>query len=108
LASPAMRVLGRFEVQRATGAILPLAGRKVQALLAYLALTLGEPRTRECLNALLRSDRGEDQGRTSLRQALSELRRALRGLGPSPLIVEGQTVTPDPDDAASMPPRLRG
>lgn len=97
MASLAIRLLGGFEIQRPPGETLPLSGRKAQALLAYLALAPGEPRTRERLIALLWSNRGEEQGRTSLRQALSELRRALRGLEPSPLIVDGQTITLDPD-----------
>lgn len=51
--------------------------RKAEALLAVLALRPGVAFTREWLVALLWPDVGEAQGRTSLRQAVAHLRRAL-------------------------------
>jgi TolB-like protein/Tfp pilus assembly protein PilF len=78
-------LLGGFEVRLASGQPLPLKGRKAQALVAYLALAPGEPRTRDELVALLWGDRGEEQARSSLRQSLSELRKALGGDDHSPL-----------------------
>src|SRR5262245_54402887 len=52
-------------------------GRKTLALLAYLLAHPGQEHGREKLAALLWPDRFEEQARGSLRQALSELRRAL-------------------------------
>src|SRR5262249_15899767 len=64
------------------------------ALMACLALSPGKPWPREKLMALLWSDRGEEQARASLRQALAELRRALGE--PSPLRTEHDMVSLDP------------
>jgi TolB-like protein len=66
----------------------------VRALVACLALSLGSPWPREKLLALLWSDRGEEQARASLRQALAELRRMLGE--PSALRTEHDSVSLDP------------
>ena len=79
-------LFGGFEARLGSGEALPLKGRKTQALVAYLALTPGEQHTRDELVALLWSDRGEQQARSSLRQSLSELRKALGDGDDSPLI----------------------
>lgn len=63
----------------ATGADLRLRGRKARALLAYLALHPGKPISRERLAGLLWGDRGEEQARASLRQALVELKPLANG-----------------------------
>ena len=89
-----VRLLGRFELRSGQGRDAPPLGRKVRALLACLALSPGKPWPREKLMALLWSDRGEEQARASLRQALAELRRALGE--PSPLRAEHDTVSLDP------------
>ncbi|MDX1575974.1 MAG: BTAD domain-containing putative transcriptional regulator [Kiloniellales bacterium] len=86
-------MLGGFEAQFQSGAPVPPLGRKAQALLAILALAPGVPQPREKLAALLWSDRGEAQARSSLRQALSELRKALAGADPPPLETTGEAVT---------------
>jgi len=57
-----------------------------------LALAPGAPQPREKLAALLWSDRGEAQARSSLRQALSELRKALAAADPPPLETKGEAV----------------
>ena len=49
---------------------------------------------------LLWSDRGETQARASLRQALTELRRAVDGAGLSPLVVARDAVRLDRDSAS--------
>lgn len=72
-----INLLGRFEARLASGEALPLKGRKTQALLACLALTPGKRHTRDELATLLWSDRGQSQARSSLRQSLTELRKAL-------------------------------
>ncbi len=86
-------LLGGFEARVGSAETLTLRGRKTRALLAYLALSPGEPRTREDLVGLLWGDRGEPQARSSLRQSLSELRKALGDADNSPLITGRDTVS---------------
>src|SRR5215468_12775675 len=88
-----IRLLGGFDLQSSRGGVEIPAGRKVRALLACLALSPGSAWPREKLMALLWSDRGEEQARASLRQALAELRRALGE--PSPLRTEHDAVSLD-------------
>jgi len=73
-----IEMLGGFEARLAPDAPLKLGQRKAQAILAYLALApeMTAPRTR--LAGLLWGERGEEQARSSLRQALAALRRGLR------------------------------
>jgi DNA-binding SARP family transcriptional activator len=71
---------------------LPL---KVQALAAYLALREGGAVNREQIRELLWPDRGEDQARHSLRQALFVLRRD--GFG-------GQDAIRSRDNVIALPP----
>jgi len=72
-----LELLGGFAARDGHGREIEIASRKAQALLAVLSLSPGRPQAREKLTALLWSDRGEQQARGSLRQALAELRRAL-------------------------------
>jgi DNA-binding SARP family transcriptional activator len=78
-----LRLFGGIELRSERAADAPAPGRKVRALLAYLALNVDLPCPREKLMALLWGDRAEEQARASLRQALTELRHALGE--PSPL-----------------------
>src|SRR5262245_34225333 len=89
-----LRLLGGFDLRSGDGRDLTPSGRKVRALLACLALSRSTPWPREKLMALLWSDRGEEQARASLRQALADLRRALGE--PSPLRAEHDAVALDP------------
>src|SRR5215470_16431863 len=89
-----LRLLGGFDLQSGEGRAGTPAGRKVRALLACLALSPGSVWPREKLMALLWSDRGDEQARASLRQALAEMRRALGE--PSPVQAEHDTVSLDP------------
>ena len=59
--------------------------RKTRALLAYLAIEPGRPISREAMADLLWTDRGPEQARRSLRQALLVLRH---GLGPHRSLVQ--------------------
>jgi len=68
-----VRLLGGFEIS-AAGQPVALVGRKLQALVACLALSPGTAWSREKLMNFLWGDRGDDQARASLRQALSRLR----------------------------------
>jgi len=99
-------VIGSFRVLARNGEDLTPRGRKARALLAILALTPTRRRSRAALQDKLWSDRGPDQGADSMRQTLSEIRRAfgehyrsclvsdMRGVG----LAEGR-VTVDLDSA---------
>lgn len=67
-------IMGGFRLQTASGALLPLSGRKGPALLSYLALSPGRTATRDKLASLLWGDKDEAHARNSLRQLLSRLR----------------------------------
>jgi len=72
-----IQLLGGCEFRDQGGRPLPLTARKCRALLAFLAMQQGQPQSREKLAALLWEESGEESARTSLRQALSAIRRAL-------------------------------
>ncbi len=86
-------LLGRFDCLLATGTRISLAMRKAEALLAFLALAPGLRHPRERLINLLWSDRGEEQARNSLRQALSSIRKSLGDLADLILQIDRTTVT---------------
>lgn len=87
-----IRLLGRFVLQSQSGKKLTVPSRKGQALIAILAMSGGQPVSRERITGLLWSDRGEQQARSSLRQALTELRRLLPDLDPPLLRTDRDTV----------------
>lgn len=68
-----LRCLGRFQLEDVDGTELTPRTRKARALLAFLALS-GRPAPRARLADLLWSDRAEEQAKSSLRQAIFELR----------------------------------
>ena len=72
-----IRMIGVFEVRDEAGHDRTPRGAKARALLAMLACTPGHRRPRRWLEARLWSDRGQEQASGSLRQALTELRKAL-------------------------------
>ena len=74
-----LRLLGRFEARLGSGPPLVFATRKSQALLACLALRMGHSQPRDSLIALLWGDADPPRARQNLRQALTEVRRLLRG-----------------------------
>jgi len=90
-----IQLFGGFAARLESGAAVALKGRKTQALLACLALEPGAPHSRERLTGLLWGDRGEDQARGSLRQALAELRRALGEANADLLVATRDTVALD-------------
>lgn len=92
-----LKVLGGFEARIGPGEPLDIATRKTRALLAYLALPPGRAHARDKLTGLLWSDRGDEQARNSLRQALTELGRILAGIEPSPLVKGRDTLSLDPE-----------
>src|SRR5262249_34872781 len=69
-------VIGTFRVLAPNDEDLTPRGRKARALLAILALTPTRRRSRPALQDKLWSDRGPEQGAASLRQTLTEIRRA--------------------------------
>lgn len=71
-----LRLLGSFSLTGPEGA-RELTGRKLRALLAYLALSANEQQPRERLMTLLWGAHFEAQARQNLRQALSRLRRSV-------------------------------
>jgi hypothetical protein len=72
-----VRMMGEFRVTDAAGNDCTPRGSKARALVALLCRTPGHRRPRRWLMGKLWSDRGAEQASGSLRQALTELRRAL-------------------------------
>jgi DNA-binding SARP family transcriptional activator/Flp pilus assembly protein TadD len=71
-------LLGAFRLyDAATGQNYTPTGRKSRAVLAHLLLVPGQQASRDRLAGLLWSDRGEEQAKTSLRQALADVRRTM-------------------------------
>ncbi len=90
-----LELLGGFDIRLESGVPVSIPARKVRALLAYLALAAGRAHSRDKLAALLWADSGAEQARTSLRQALSALRKAL---APLPLLAaDADTVMLSPE-----------
>ncbi len=86
-----------FDLTR-SGAPVSLKNKKAQALLVYLALT-GKPQSREHLATLLWGDRFDDQARSSLRQTLFVLRKAMGEdilVGDDPLTIADGALTLTP------------
>lgn len=87
-----LRLFGDFAAREGVnGAEVTPRGRKARGILAYLALTHRHRASRDIVAELLWSDRGEEQARASLRQSLSELRKAL-GLCADAIEIERDTV----------------
>src|SRR5262245_10689930 len=93
-----LTLLGGFRARLEGGSPLVLPTRKAQALLAYLALPLGQAHPRDKLAALLWGDMRQPQARASLRQALAAIRRALAGM--DALRVDAETVALEPTAVA--------
>ncbi|MEE8296403.1 MAG: BTAD domain-containing putative transcriptional regulator [Hyphomicrobium sp.] len=86
-----LRLLGGFELAWAGGPALPT--RKAEALLAYLAVPLGQAHRRDKLASLLWGERGDTQARHSLAQTLHVIRKALGESGEGALISNAHTVS---------------
>jgi DNA-binding SARP family transcriptional activator len=91
-----MTLLGGFEARLATGATVKLPTRKAQALLAYLGIRPGQSHARAKLAPLFWGEKSDEQARGDLRHALVALRRALAGIEPPALRIEGQTLALNP------------
>ena len=90
-----LTLLGGFHARLSMGPPLVLARRKAQALLAYLALPLGQPHPRDKLAALLWGDSPEEKARIGLRQVLFNLRQTLAEIAPEAIRINGETVALD-------------
>jgi len=69
-----LNVLGSFEARWSDGGQIKFTSRKVQALIAYLAVESRRTHTREQLATLLWGDTGDERARHNLRQALAKIR----------------------------------
>ncbi len=87
-----LKLLGGFELSFRSRPV-PLRQRKLQALLAYLAVRAGRPHSRETVTALLWGDTPERLARQSLRQATFRLRRVLATARRPGLLTERNAVT---------------
>ena len=92
-----LALLGTVEVRRNGVPIPGFTSGKAQALLCYLAVT-GRPHTRPALAGLLWGEMPDDNARTNLRKALSNLRRLV---GPH-LSIERQAVAFNRDSRSPM------
>jgi DNA-binding SARP family transcriptional activator len=91
-----LRLLGGFEARiSSTGALMSLPTRKCEAVLAYAALDPGRVIRRDLLVSLLWSDVPRCQGRHSLRQTLTKLRRALEVCTPAGLVTTSDSIRVD-------------
>jgi predicted ATPase/DNA-binding SARP family transcriptional activator len=91
-----LTLLGGFQAQLDPGAAVVLPTRKTQALLAYLALPLGQAHPREKLATLLWGDMPDAQARGNLRHALSRIRKALPRAVQAGAMFDGPNVSLDP------------
>jgi TolB-like protein/Flp pilus assembly protein TadD len=98
-----LSIFGRFRAADALGNEIPIKSKKARALLAYLALPPGKERSREEVMALLWSERGDEQARSSLRQALSGLRKELGEMAVGALRVTDEWLALDPRLVAVEP-----
>ena len=87
-----LRLLGSFELRGPGDKPITISARKTRALLAFLALQSGTRQSRERLAALLWEDADAELARSSLRQALAALRRALPAKLHALLETDGQQV----------------
>ena len=91
-----LQLLGSFELRGPGDRPLKIPARKTRALLAFLALQPGAQQTRERLAALLWEDADAELARSSLRQALTALRRALPEKQRAVLEADAQQVALNP------------
>jgi DNA-binding SARP family transcriptional activator len=84
-----IQLLGDLQLRTSDGALFTIPGRKPQAVLAYLAMRPSQHVSRDKIAALIWSSTAAEQGRQSLRQTLSTLRKELAPLnGSGTLLVE--------------------
>ncbi|MGX5850026.1 BTAD domain-containing putative transcriptional regulator [Mesorhizobium sp. PL10] len=89
-------LLGGFRVTSPEGEILEVPAKKNRALVGILAVAPKQEVTRHKLAAFLWGDRGEEQARNSLRQALTAIRKDFAALGADALVLIGDRVALNP------------
>lgn len=87
-----LQLLGDFRARGSGGREISISAKKSRALLAVVALSPNRTVPREHLAALLWSDRGETQARSSLRQTLTVLRKELAEAGNAFLLADDDKV----------------
>ncbi|MCS3726173.1 hypothetical protein [Bradyrhizobium betae] len=90
-----IKLLGPFRMQKASGEDCTPKGRKACALVAMLTLAPEHKRSRVWLQDKLWGSRGKEQGAASLRQSLTEIRRAL-GDAQAMLLADSFVISLDP------------
>jgi len=83
-----LELLGGFQLFGPAGQEIAVPGSKLQTFLAYLALNLGHPRTREHLAAMFWGEAPEKQARQNLRKSLARLRRVFVDAAPEVLDID--------------------
>src|SRR5439155_6918814 len=96
-----IELLGSFRITQAQQPIASVNTKRLQSLLAFLALNGDAAQSRERLAYLLWPESSESQARTNLRQLLHHLRRALPA-DCSLLAADNQTVQWRRDVACSI------
>ena len=86
-------LLGPFSISDPNGIPLTPKAQKTCAMLAMLALSPRATRTRVWLRDKLWSDRGEEQGAASLRQALLDARRSFGDLSDQLIVADKKSVS---------------
>ncbi len=86
-------LLGPFSISDSNGTPLTPKAQKTCAMLAMLALSPRATRTRVWLRDKLWSDRGEEQGAASLRQALLDARRSFGDLSGQLIVADKKSVS---------------
>ena len=90
-----LELLGGFRLTSGSGLEVDVRARKNRALVAILALAPRLEVSRDRLTGLLWSDRGNEQARSSLRQALVSLRKDFAALDADPIVLHGDRVRLD-------------
>lgn len=87
-----VNLLGGFALFDADASPVQLTGARARGILAFLLLAADGKASRERLCELFWGDRGEAQARSSLRQALFDIRAVLQSAGSDALVSERDTV----------------
>ena len=86
-------LLGPFMIMDNKGRVVTPKAQKTCAMLAMLILSPRATRTRVWLRDKLWSDRGEEQGAASLRQALLDARRSLKSINAEIIISDKKSIS---------------
>ena len=88
-------LFGDFRLSGSNGTEIPVAGKKLRGLIAYLALNPGRRIGRQTLANMLWGGRFDAQARQSLRQALHQLHRIVDAHQPDVLLSSDDAVELD-------------